>query len=401
MSSIVYGGLDVHKQSISVYLIKVATGEVVSEEVLNDRAKLVRAVKRWAKLGELRLCYEASSAGYVVKRWLDELGDQPKEQGGHAISCEVIAPSLIPKAPGDRVKTDKRDAKRLALLYKAGLLQPVRVPSPEEETVRALVRLMTSLTRDLTRAKNRATKYLRSLGYVYGENGEKTTWSERHRAWIASLPLGEVERLIVQTHLDSLDGLQGQKDELEKRLERIARTEAYWPKVQALSSLRGIGLYSALQCDGAAHRDRGREALWPSHSAHELLRAGARGELERRQGAARSDHEGRELPRAVDPDGGGLEPAVPSRDLGKAQEALADPAQGGSRDRQEGRAATAPEVLEARRAEGLADRGDGGCPGDGGLHLGDADAGAGPKPGKDSSPGGGLAEERVEARVQG
>lgn len=236
MTSIVYGGLDVHKQSISAYLINTVTGEVQSEEVMNDRAKLVRAVKRWAKLGEVRLCYEASSAGYVLKRWLDDLGEP-------GISCEVIAPSLIPKASGDRVKTDKRDAKRLALLYKAGLLQPVRVPSPEEETVRSLVRLMTSLTRDLTRAKNRVTKYLRSLGFVYAE---KTTWSERHRNWIVSLPLGEIERLIVQTNLDSLDALERQRDELEKRLEQLARAETYWPKVQALLSLRGIGLYSAM-----------------------------------------------------------------------------------------------------------------------------------------------------------
>jgi transposase len=241
--SIVYGGLDVHKQSISAYLINAETGEVISEEVMNDRAKLVRAVRRWAKLGELRLCYEASSAGYVLKRWVDDLGLRPKEHGEQAVSCEVIAPSLIPKAAGDRVKTDKRDAKRLALLYKAGLLQPVRVPSPEEETVRALVRLMTSLTGDLTRSKNRLTKYLRSLGLVYYE---KTTWSEKHRAWIASLTLGEVERLIVQTHLDSLDALESQRNELEKRVTEIAATEAYWPKVQALLSLRGIGVYSAM-----------------------------------------------------------------------------------------------------------------------------------------------------------
>jgi len=239
VSSIIYGGLDVHKESISAYLIKVDTGEVITEEVKNDRDKLVKAVKRWAKLGELQLCYEASSAGYVVKRWLDEL----KEHGECAVNCEVIAPSLIPKAPGDRVKTDKRDAKRLALLYKAGLLQPVRVPNQEEETVRALVRLMTSLTRDLTRGKNRATKYLRSLGNVYSE---KTTWSERHRIWIASLPLGEIERLIVQTHLDSIDSLQSRKDELGKRLEQLAQGEAYWPRVQRLMSLRGIGVYSAM-----------------------------------------------------------------------------------------------------------------------------------------------------------
>ena len=131
MSSIVYGGLDVHKKSISAYLICTETGEIVSEEVPNEQERLLRAVHRWSKLGELRLCYEASGAGFVIKRWLDAAG----------VHCEVIAPSLIPKAPGDRVKTDKRDARKLAALYRAGLLRPVRAPDHDEETVRALVRL--------------------------------------------------------------------------------------------------------------------------------------------------------------------------------------------------------------------------------------------------------------------
>ncbi len=260
MGSIVYGGLDVHKQSITVELIVSDTGEVLREEVANDRERFLKAARRWAKLGEVRLCYEASAAGYVLKRWVDELdaqlrkqagrggegGQEGKQEGGQgetAISCEVIAPSLIPKAPGDRVKTDRRDAHRLARLYQKGLLQAVRVPSKEEETVRALVRLITSLTQDTTRVKNRVTKYLRSLGLVYPLKG---TWTEKHRAWISELPLGVIERLVVETHLDSLDSLLGRKAELEKRLESIARTEAYWPRVERLRSLRGIELYSAM-----------------------------------------------------------------------------------------------------------------------------------------------------------
>lgn len=235
MASIVYGGLDVHQKSIQVELLVRDTGEVLREEVVNERERFVKAVRRWqAKLGgELRLCYEASQAGFVIKRWLDEVG----------ITCEVIAPSLIPKSPGDRVKTDKRDAHRLVTLYQAGMLQPIRVPSQEEETVRALVRLLTSLTTDLTREKNRVGKYLRSLGQVYPE---KTTWTDKHRAWIASLPLGVLERLVVETHLDTLDSLKSRRAQLERKLEEIARTEAYWPRVQRLMSLRGIGLYSAM-----------------------------------------------------------------------------------------------------------------------------------------------------------
>jgi transposase len=241
MASIIYGGLDVHQKSIQVELLDRDTGEVLREEVVNERDRFVKAVRRWQKKlgGELRLCYEASQAGFVIKRWLDDL----EGQGEHAITCEVIAPSLIPKSPGDRVKTDKRDAHRLVTLYQAGLLQPVRVPSQEEETVRALVRLMTSLTTDLTREKNRVGKYLRSLGQVYPE---KTTWNDKHRAWIASLPLGVLERLVVETHLDTVDSLKSRRAQLERKLEEIARTEVYWPRVQRLMSLRGIGLYSAM-----------------------------------------------------------------------------------------------------------------------------------------------------------
>jgi transposase len=235
MASIIYGGLDVHQKSIQVELRVRDTGEVLREEVVNERERFIKAVRRWqASLGgELRLCYEASQAGYVIRRWLDEAG----------IACEVIAPSLIPRSPGDRVKTDRRDAHRLATLYQAGLLQPIRVPSQEEETVRALVRLMTSLTTDLTRTKNRVGKYLRSLGHPYSG---KTTWNDKHRAWIASLPLGVLERLVVDTHLDTLDSLKSRRVQLERKLEEIARTEDYWPRVQRLMSLRGIKLYSAM-----------------------------------------------------------------------------------------------------------------------------------------------------------
>src|SRR5512146_1305979 len=157
--SIIYGGLDVHKRSVSVYLLNTSTGEVVQDEVANDHDRLLSAAKRWARLGEVRLCYEASGAGFVIKRWLCEIG----------VHCEVIAPSLIPKAPGERVKTDKRDARKLATLYRAGLLQPVRMPGKEEETVRALVRLREQIGADLTRGKNRLLKYWRTLGHDYSD----------------------------------------------------------------------------------------------------------------------------------------------------------------------------------------------------------------------------------------
>jgi transposase len=231
--SIIYGGLDVHKGSISACLLDSCTGEIVIQEVPNEQQHVLRTARRWAKLGELRLCYEASGAGFVIQRWLKGIG----------VHCEVIAPSLIPKAPGDRVKTDKRDARKLAKLYAAGLLQPIRVPGEEEETVRALVRLRAQLTVDITRVKNRIHKYLRLLGHVYPD---KTFWNVKHRDWLARLPLDAIQRLIVQTHLDELDALGSRRGEIERRIEEIARSEPYRQGVDRLMSLRGIGTHTAM-----------------------------------------------------------------------------------------------------------------------------------------------------------
>jgi transposase len=232
MSSIVYGGLDVHQKMITAYLFCRESGEVLSEQVPNERERLLRAARRWSKWGELRLCYEASGAGYVLKRWLDAVG----------IACEVIAPSRIPRAPGERIKTDRRDARKLATLYSAGVLAVVRVPDPQEEMVRALVRLHAELTQNMTRAKNRIRKYLTTLGYRYpGKN-----WGQKHRAWLKALALERIPRLIVQTHLEELDRLLAQRQEVDRQIAEVAQQERYWHRVQRLLCLRSIGVYSAM-----------------------------------------------------------------------------------------------------------------------------------------------------------
>lgn len=231
--SIIYGGLDVHKSSISVCLLHGGTGEIISQQLPNDQQHVLRAARGWAKLGEARLCYEASGAGFVLQRWLQAAG----------LQCAVIAPSLVPKAPGERVKTDKRDARKLALLYRAGLLQPVRIPDEREETVRALVRLQGQLTVDCTRVKNRIHKYLRTLGWVYQGKGH---WTLKHRAWIAGLALDEVQQLIVCSHLDELDALLGQRQRVEQRIAALAQSEPYREGVGRLKSLRGVDTLTAM-----------------------------------------------------------------------------------------------------------------------------------------------------------
>lgn len=243
MSSIIYGGLDVHQNSIYAALLNRDTGEYHRYRVANERAHLVKAVRTWSKLGELRLCYEASGAGFVIKRWMDHEG----------VACEVIAPSLIPKAPGDKVKTDRRDAENLACLYASGKLHAVRVPTPEEEVMRAVVRLRDQLTIDMTRVKNRILKLLALQGLRY--KGRR--WTEKHLAWIASLNLDPRLRLLVDCHLEDLKGIEARREKLDEQLVEIAQTDAYREPVQRLMCLKGISLHSALGLlveIGDAHR---------------------------------------------------------------------------------------------------------------------------------------------------
>lgn len=233
MASIVYGGLDVHRDTIVVCLIDSGTGRVVEETLPNERSCLLGAVRRWGKLGMLQLCYEASGAGFVVQRWLAAAG----------VFCEVIAPSKVWRAPGERIKTDRRDACKLAQQYAAGLLTVVRVPSEEEEQVRRLLRLREELTRDATRLKNRIVKQLALLGIRYraGKN-----WTQRHRRWLQGLELSPLDALVLRLHLEALGQLEWQQQEVDEQIATIAQSPPYREGVQRLMSLRGIGVYSAM-----------------------------------------------------------------------------------------------------------------------------------------------------------
>ncbi|GAB4506467.1 MAG: IS110 family transposase [Anaerolineales bacterium] len=251
MSIVYYGGLDVHQKTIVAFFFCPETGDCWEEGVPNDRVHLLRAVSRWRRRGELRVCYEASGAGFVLKRWLDEVD----------VPCDVVASAFIPRGPGDRVKTDRRDARNLAQLYAAGLLRTVRVPSEEEETVRALVRHRDDLTRDMTRMKNRILKFLGLLGLRYTEG---KNWTKRHRQWLHDLHLGTLQGIVLQDHLANLEELERQRAEVDRKIAEIAEMPPYREPVQRLMCLRGIALYSAMAIVtelGDATRFRGASAV--------------------------------------------------------------------------------------------------------------------------------------------
>ena len=169
---VIHLGLDVHKNTISVGVLEPDDEVPRTDKISSDPDAVQHLIDRFVDPGMLRACYEAGPTGYELARQLRELG----------VRCEVIAPSLIPTAPGDRVKTDQRDCRRLARLHRAGELVAIRVPTVAEEAVRDLCRARADMVIDQTRARHRLGKFLLRHGRVWrgGDN-----WTLKHQAWIA------------------------------------------------------------------------------------------------------------------------------------------------------------------------------------------------------------------------
>ena len=166
-------GLDVHKLTISAAVLPPGADMAVVDKISSDPDAVRRLVGRFEDPRSLVACYEAGPTGYELARQLRSLG----------VRTEVVAPSLIPVAPGDRVKTDKRDARRLAQLLRGGQLSGVRVPDVAEEAVRDLCRARADMVIDRTRARHRMAKFLLRHGRIW-RDGED--WTMKHEAWIAA-----------------------------------------------------------------------------------------------------------------------------------------------------------------------------------------------------------------------
>jgi transposase len=169
----VHLGMDTSKDTIVVAVLLPGEELPAMDRVVNREEAVRRLIGRFGDRGRLRACYEAGPGGYDLHRLLASMG----------VACDVVAPSLIPKGGSDRVKTDKRDAARLARLHRAGELTPVRVPAPAEEAVRDLARVRAAVLADRKRAQQRLTAMLMRHGRIWREG---SYWSKPHRAWIAA-----------------------------------------------------------------------------------------------------------------------------------------------------------------------------------------------------------------------
>jgi len=177
--SMIWIGMDVHKDTVmaAVYLGDAREAEVV-QQLPNDLRKLRRFFQRWQARGEVRACYEASGAGYVLHRELTDWG----------FHCDVVAPSLTPVRPGNQRKHDRRDAIQLARLYRAGELVTIHIPTPAEERVRDLVRCRQCFQREVLRSRHYISMFLRRRGFIFRE---ASAWRRKHRRWLESLLHGQ------------------------------------------------------------------------------------------------------------------------------------------------------------------------------------------------------------------
>lgn len=232
----IWVGMDVHQESITAAILLGDSSEAKIERLPGDLNAVRRLFRRLSARGLLRSCYEASGAGYVLQRALER-------DGYH---CEVIAPSLIPRKPGDRRKTDRLDAVHLARHYRAGNLVPVTVPSEDQEAVRQLVRSRLAVQSHVVRLKHRIVRILATHGYRYTDG--KSNWTQKHRVWLKRLhrDLEGPLQTVLAFHMEHLEYLEAQKNALEAEIDRYARQHPWRGPVEALSCFRGIKTLTAM-----------------------------------------------------------------------------------------------------------------------------------------------------------
>ena len=246
-SSTVWVGLDAHKKSINVAAVR--GPELVLEVVVANEPKAVRRLaRRLAKLGgdeEVRCCYEAGPCGFVLKRQLEDAAP---------LVCEVIAPSLIPYKPGDKIKTDRRDAIKLARLLQANLLTEVQLPTEEEESARDLVRCREDLKLDQTRARHQLGKWLLRRGFRYTLG--KKAWTQAHTAWLKSLDFEyTTDRLTFQAYFERLEDLGRRLTDIDEQIEVLSQSDRYRQASGRLRCFYGIDTTTAMTIATELHGD--------------------------------------------------------------------------------------------------------------------------------------------------
>ncbi|MDZ7802803.1 IS110 family transposase [Thiohalophilus sp.] len=232
----IYVGLDVHKATIAVAVAREGRGEPEYHgEIENSCAAVAKLINRLSPDGEaLRFCYEAGPCGYGLYRQLIGLG--------HA--CEVVAPSLIPRKSGERMKTDRRDALMLARLHRSGELTAVWVPDEEQEAMRDLSRAREDMKSLELKARQRLGAFLLRHGKRYPG---KSRWTQAHWRWLEGVKFEQVlQQLVLQEYIDSVRSAQRRVAQLEAQMRDHLGIWSLGVVAEALMALRGVSLVTAV-----------------------------------------------------------------------------------------------------------------------------------------------------------
>jgi transposase len=231
-----YVGLDVHKATIVVAVADEGRGEVRKHGAIrNSPEAVLKLVRKLGPAERLVCCYEAGPCGYGLQRQLEGLG----------AACTVVAPSLIPTRPGERVKTDQRDAVKLARLLRAGELTSVWVPDAEHEALRDLSRAREAARDARHVARQQVRKLLLRLGIA--EPSGTQAWSQRYWTWLRTVELSQpLQQVVLEDAIETVEAGTARLERLERAVAEAATTGRHASLIAALQSLRGVGIITAV-----------------------------------------------------------------------------------------------------------------------------------------------------------
>lgn len=234
---ILYVGMDVHNDSIAVAIAPSRSTEVRSYGIIggehDDVLKLIKKLAAAHPGSVLQFCYEAGPRGYPLCRFIRRLG----------YPCIIVAPSKVPRKPGDRVKTDRRDAEQLARLFRAGELTGIYVPDPQDEAIRDLIRARFQVAKAQHRARQQLKMFLLRHNLRYGG---KTPWTPAHLRYLAEIKLPfPAQQIVFQEMLNVITDATSRLERYDQEIERAVPGWRWEPAVRALMALRGMALLHA------------------------------------------------------------------------------------------------------------------------------------------------------------
>lgn len=236
MKKKLYVGLDVHKDSISIAVFEEKSKDPIEEiTLINEDQKIRKYFIKLQKKGVIQSCYEAGCTGYALHRILVSIG----------INNIIVAPGKLPRYAGDRVKTDKKDARKLGVLLKQGALSSIFIPSVEVESVKDYIRMREDVRLELARWKQRMKSFILKNGYRY--EGTSKGWNSSYRKWLKQLEFkNDIMQNIFDDHFQKIVNLESQLHEIDETIKSIGNSDLFADKVNKLRCLKGIDYLTAL-----------------------------------------------------------------------------------------------------------------------------------------------------------